>query len=178
MKQKNVFFIRVLLFLVAIIGFIWFFLPLTLSVQLNIGNATGMVVAVLLFVYAIFMTQIHRMVRQWKREKKWLYFSMFGILFFIIALVVLESICMLRAATKTPDLKATVVVLGCRVYGERASLSLQERLEAAYEYLLEQEEAVCVLSGGQGDGEDISESECMYRYLIAKGIASERLYKE
>ncbi len=178
MKQKNVFFIRVLLFLVAIIGFIWFFLPLTLSVQLNIGNATGMAVAVVLFFYAFFMPNIHGIIRRWKQEKKWLYFSLFGMLFCIIVLVVLESICMIGAATKTPEPKATVVVLGCRVYGERASLSLQERLEAAYEYLLEQEEAVCVLSGGQGDGETISEAECMYRYLIAKGIAPERLYKE
>lgn len=178
MKQKNLFFIRGLLFLIAMVGFVWFFLPLTLSVQLNIGNATGMVVAVVLFFYTLFMPKIHSIVRQWKQEKKWLYFSLFGILFFITALVVLESICMIWAATKTPEPKGTVVVLGCRVYGERASLSLQERLEAAYEYLIEQEDAVCILSGGQGEGENISEAECMYRYLIAKGIVPERLYKE
>lgn len=178
MKQKKGLFVRGLLFLVAIICFVWFFLPLMLSVQLNIGNATGMTVTVALLFYALFMPNIHGMVRKWKQEKKWLYFSLFGILFFITALVVLESICMIWAATKTPEPKATVVVLGCRVYGERASLSLQERLEAAYEYLLKQEDAVCILSGGQGEGENISEAECMYRYLVAKGIAPERLYKE
>ncbi len=32
--------------------------------------------------------------------------------------------------------------------------------------------------GVQGEDEDISESECMYRYLIDKGIEPERLYKE
>ena len=35
-----------------------------------------------------------------------------------------------------------------------------------------------ILSGGQGKGENISEAECMYRYLTEKGIAKERLYKE
>jgi len=71
-----------------------------------------------------------------------------------------------------------VVVLGCRVYGERASLSMVERLDAAYDYLVEHPQSVCVLSGGKGDGENITEAECMYRYLVNKGIDAARLYKE
>jgi uncharacterized SAM-binding protein YcdF (DUF218 family) len=38
--------------------------------------------------------------------------------------------------------------------------------------------ADCVVSGGQGDGEDISEAECMYRWLVEKGIDPSRIYKE
>lgn len=178
MKQKKLLVVRGLLFIISAVGFLWFFLPLTLSVRLNVGNFTGMIVAVLLFFYALFMPRIHCVVRQWKREKKWLYHGVFGILLLIVMFVVTESVCMIWAATKIPEPNATVVVLGCRVYGERASLSLQERLEVAYEYLTEWEEAVCVLSGGQGDGETITEAECMYRYLVEKGIAPERLYKE
>jgi len=55
---------------------------------------------------------------------------------------------------------------------------LTERLDAAYDYLNTHEEVVGILSGGQGKGENISEAECMYRYLTEKGIAKERLYKE
>ena len=55
---------------------------------------------------------------------------------------------------------------------------LMERLEAAYDYLTEHEDSACVLSGGQGPGESISEAECMYRYLVAKGIDPARLYRE
>ena len=93
-------------------------------------------------------------------------------------MVIVETACMIYAACRKPQENATVVVLGCRVYGERASLSMVERLEAAYEYLTEYEEAVCVLSGGQGPGEDITEAECMYRWLVDKGVAPQRLYKE
>ena len=49
---------------------------------------------------------------------------------------------------------------------------------AAYEYLLENEEAVAILSGGQGKGEDISEAQCMYEYLTAHGIDGDRLILE
>jgi len=85
---------------------------------------------------------------------------------------------MIIAANKKTTEDATVVVLGCRVYGTKASLSMVERLDAAYNYLTEHETAVCVLSGGQGLGEDITEAECMYRYLVEEGISPDRLYKE
>ncbi len=178
MRKKKEFIIRLILFIIAIVGFAWFFFPLTLSVQLNIGNATGIGIAILLFFYVLFMPKIHSIIRKWKQQKKWLYRSIISMLLVITMLVMSETICMIWAATNTPEEKATVVVLGCRVYGENPSLSLVERLDAAYEYLVEKENAVCVLSGGQGDGENISEAECMYRYLVERGIAKERLYKE
>lgn len=172
--------IRVTLFCVAVIAFIWFLLPLCLAVSLNIGNLTGLAVAVLLAGYAVWMSKIHRILREWNghKVKKWLVRGAFGLIGLIAIFVVIESTCMAVAANKKAEEGATVVVLGCRVYGERASLMLVERLEAAYEYLTEHEESACVLSGGQGPGENISEAECMYRYLVAKGIDPARLYKE
>ena len=65
---------------------------------------------------------------------------------------------------------STVVVLGCQVKGEAPSLTLTERLDAAYDYLCSHPDAACILSGGQGDDEKISEAECMYRYLTKKGF--------
>jgi len=164
----------------AVLCFIWFALPLFLSVSLNIGNVTGLTVSVLLFFYGLFMSWIHRTLAKWRAHKvlRWMYRGMLGVLTLIAMLVIVESACMIAAANKKPEHGATVVVLGCRVYGERASLSMVERLEAAYEYLTEHPESNCVLSGGRGDGENITEAECMYRYLINKGIDASRLYKE
>ncbi len=71
-----------------------------------------------------------------------------------------------------------VVVLGCHVKGEKPSRILGERIDAAYAYLESHPQAIAVLSGGQGADEDISEAECMYRELTARGIAGERLFKE
>lgn len=172
--------IRVLLIVISIISFIWFAIPLSLSVSLNIGNMTGLGVSVLLFIYSIWMPWLHKCLEAWRvhKVKRWLWRGLMAVMGIIIGLVIVETACMIYAACRKPQENATVVVLGCRVYGERASLSMVERLEAAYEYLTEYEEAVCVLSGGQGPGEDITEAECMYRWLVDKGVAPQRLYKE
>lgn len=71
-----------------------------------------------------------------------------------------------------------LIVLGAGVNGTQPSRSLYERLRAAQAYLQAYPDASAVLSGGQGDNENISEAECMYRWLTAAGIAPERLYKE
>lgn len=71
-----------------------------------------------------------------------------------------------------------VIVLGAGVNGTEPSQSLYERLCAARDYLQAYPDAIAVLSGGQGGGEDISEAECMYRWLVAAGISGDRLRKE
>lgn len=179
-EKKSLQIVRVIIMAVAVLGFAWFLIPLGLSVSITIGNLTGLVVAVLLFLYGYFMPKVHETLKVWRRHRVlcWVYRGMLGLISLIALLAVVESGFMIHAAHREPEPGATVVVLGCRVYGDRPSLSMQERLEAAYEYLVEYEDSVCVLSGGKGDGESITEAECMYRYLIRKGIAPERLYKE
>ncbi len=70
------------------------------------------------------------------------------------------------------------VVLGAGVNGTRPSQSLRERLEASEAYLNAYPEAILILSGGQGNNEDISEAQCMYNWLLDRGIAPERLRME
>ena len=71
-----------------------------------------------------------------------------------------------------------IVVLGAGVNGTTPSLSLRERINAAYDYLSRHPDIVAVLSGGQGPGEEITEAACMYRELTAKGIDAHRLLLE
>lgn len=71
-----------------------------------------------------------------------------------------------------------VVVLGAQVKGETPSRALRKRLEAALEYASENETAILILSGGQGPGEDITEAECMRRWLTDRGVEEERLVLE
>ena len=96
----------------------------------------------------------------------------------IIILAGVETAFMIKAATAKPSENATVVVLGCRAYGSRPSIMLASRLDAAYEYLTEHPDAICIVSGGQGPDESMPEAECMYLYLTEKGIAPERIYME
>ncbi len=71
-----------------------------------------------------------------------------------------------------------IVVLGAKVNGTAPSRILSQRIDAAHSYLLTHEDAMAVLSGGQGPDEGISEAQCMYNELTARGIAPERLVLE
>ncbi|MCD8337290.1 MAG: YdcF family protein [Lachnospiraceae bacterium] len=71
-----------------------------------------------------------------------------------------------------------LIVLGAQVRGTRPSRALRKRLERAAAYAEAHPDTILILSGGQGADEDISEAECMYRYLVDAGIAEDRLIKE
>lgn len=71
-----------------------------------------------------------------------------------------------------------VIVLGAAVYGETPSISVRHRCDRASEHLVSHPDAAVVVSGGRGEGEDISEAEAMRRYLADKGVAQSRILKE
>lgn len=71
-----------------------------------------------------------------------------------------------------------VVVLGAGVNGSVPSVSLRDRLLEAEAYLNAHPEAVAVLSGGQGYGEQISEAQCMFNWLTQRGMDPSRLLLE
>ena len=86
---------------------------------------------------------------------------------------------MFRYANQKPeDTIEYIIVLGARVKGETPSLSLQYRIDTAAEFLLNHPSCVAILSGGQGEGEDISEAEAIKRGLMAYGIPNSRLVIE
>ena len=83
------------------------------------------------------------------------------------------------AAMETPAENVPyVIVLGAAVYGETPSISLQNRVKRAIEYLEANPDSKVVVSGGQGEGEDISEAECMRRYLTENGVEESRILLE
>lgn len=71
-----------------------------------------------------------------------------------------------------------VIVLGAGVNGTSPSLILSERIQRAYEYLSENPDVICIVSGGQGPNEDITEAQCMFDHLTAKGIDPDRIWQE
>ena len=71
-----------------------------------------------------------------------------------------------------------IVVLGAKVREDGPSVSLQNRIDGAYAYLMAHPDAVAVVSGGQGADEPMSEAQCMYDNLTAMGISPERIWME
>jgi len=92
---------------------------------------------------------------------------------------VLETMVVRGARADTTDAPVgAVIVLGAGVNGETPSLSLRTRINAAAEYLKAHPGVPAILSGGQGEGEWISEAECMRRALVRLGVDKDRLHLE
>lgn len=96
----------------------------------------------------------------------------------VVLLFVGVSICMVVACHTPPSGEATVIVLGAALRGNQPSLSLRQRLDAAYVHLADNPDAKCIVSGGQGPDEICTEASVMYAYLVDKGIDPARIYTE
>ena len=92
------------------------------------------------------------------------------------------AVCVLMAVGAsdrvTEDEEVTVIVLGCQVNGERPSVMLRDRIDAAYAYLKDHPDVKVIAAGGKGSNENISEAECIRRELMARGIDESRIYVE
>lgn len=71
-----------------------------------------------------------------------------------------------------------IIVLGAQVKENGPSVVLKYRLDAAIDYLNENPDTICIVSGGQGHNETRSEAEGMHEYLIANEIEKERILLE
>lgn len=85
----------------------------------------------------------------------------------------------IKASFGDPDKTCEyMVVLGAKVRADGPSVSLQNRIDKAYEYLTEHPDVIAVLSGGQGPDEHMTEARCMFDELVAMGIDADRLWME
>ena len=90
------------------------------------------------------------------------------------------TVLVLSYSTDNKDIPkdTPVIVLGCKVMGSVPGPMLQRRINAAYDYLVENPNAKCIVSGGQGADENISEAQAMYESLTEKGISPDRIFVE
>ena len=96
-----------------------------------------------------------------------------------LAIFMLTEAVIIHASTGTQDEDFHyLLVLGAKVRPDGPSLSLTNRIDAAYEYLAAHPDTIAVLSGGMGADEPMTEAACMYDQLAARGIDPQRLWME
>ncbi len=71
-----------------------------------------------------------------------------------------------------------IIVLGAQVREDGPSTVLKNRLNTAHTYLMDNENTICIVSGGQGSDEPYTEAQGMYEYLVEKGISADRIIME
>lgn len=96
----------------------------------------------------------------------------------ILAFVIVESCIFAHYRDRGSKELDYIIVLGAQMKPAGPSIVLRFRLDAAYDYLMENEDTLCVVSGGQGANEPCSEAQGMYDYLVEKGIDPERILME
>ena len=96
----------------------------------------------------------------------------------LVAFGITEAFVLQGSEGKSDVEFSYLVVLGAKVNGTAPSLSLNDRIETAYDYLAAHPDVIAVLSGGQGSDENITEAQCMFNELTRLGIAPERLWLE
>lgn len=171
--------VKILLILLLIVGIVAFVAPMAINV-INIGNIVGLLLCLLLLAAVIFFDSLRTLLKCWWSKKlgRILLSVAAAIGGLVVILAMLLTGLMIGGALKKPVGDPTVVVLGCAVNYDHPSAMLASRLDSAYDYLVDHPDAVAILTGGHDPQDAISEAECMYRYLIEKGIAADRLYKE
>ena len=109
---------------------------------------------------------------------KWMYRICYGTAGCIFLVC---GICMLSAAHSVRNAKQAdcLIVLGAAVHDDRVTWVLSNRLDTASEYLERFPDSKCIVTGGQGNGETVTEASAMAKYLREeKGIAGNRILLE
>lgn len=90
------------------------------------------------------------------------------------------TLCEIKASagnTKTPP--EILLILGCRVRGERAEETLMLRIEKAAEYLKENKDTVAIACGGIVHKDQYkSEAQVIREELVRRGVEEERIILE
>lgn len=116
--------------------------------------------------------------KQPTKAKCWKWIVTLLLCLILLAMAVTEGFIVSASKGTRDNDSPYLLVLGAGVDGKVPSLSLTERLAAAITYLNTHQDAVCIVSGGQGSGEEITEAECMFDWLTQHGIAPERIILE
>ena len=152
-----------------------FVLPMSAGIC-NVGNIFGAGAAVILLIPLVFWEKLRGFFSHGAGK---IVFALFlSALFICMIIACYLSFIMLKAAYNTPQNPTAMIILGCKVNGDTPSLMLQRRIDAAADYLLENNEVIAVCSGGQGPDEIMPEGNAIADSLIDAGIDENRIIIE
>lgn len=136
----------------------------------------------LLFWCAAAALVIFALLTRWKEKHRWalwlrrVFLALLAAGFAFFAVLEVRVISWARTDNDTPV--TAVIVLGAGVNGTEPSLSLRTRLDAALAYVQDKPDIPIIVSGSQGQGEDISEARCMADWLMDRGVDPGRIWLE
>ena len=157
--------------ILAVLAFIFFFCLMGYS-------TLGLVCLGLIFLL-IFYRAGSRLRKKYPKSVKAVVRIFTAILCIGLLIFGITEAIIIRASFGSPEEPADyLLVLGAKVNSNGPSLALKNRIDAAYDYLTAHPGCTAILSGGQGSDEPITEAQCMFDELVARGIDPGRLWLE
>lgn len=156
-------------------GAAFFLLPLTRDIC-HIGMFYPAALLVLLSLPCFF-------VRRWRRLSSAVRSAAVTAFSLVLAVLAAVFFFMGLAAADRPtaedDAPQTVILLGCRTHNDAPGTMLQNRIDAAYDYLRAHPEAVVITTGGRDSIDStLTQGGCAAEALVAMGIDPARIYTE
>ena len=165
---------KILMVVIFAIGIAWFLLPLRKG-----GFGLGAIFGLSVCAFGILLVVFYRKISEFGGWRKVI--MRIILCTFICGLAWCGYLTILMNSVKSlaPPPNTNIIVLGAQVYSEdHLSLSLSKRVDAAYEYLLQNPEAVCIVTGGQGSNEPCTEAFAQKKTLVSRGIDESRILLE
>lgn len=174
-KEKLIKALRILVSVIALLGMIFFFVPIFMN-YFTAASLFGEAVCIVALVLANFRSLI---TQNGKRKVMNVVCTLVTVLYIVfVGWLGFLTVQMFTVDYDVPEKDATVVVLGARVYEDGVSMSLKNRLDAAAEHLKKNPEAKVIVTGGQGYNEPWTEASAEKAYLLSVGIDESRIFME
>lgn len=143
---------------------------LTILFGVSVNNTLGFLLGIALFI----LGTGYRFMPRWLQ-----WFCKSAVVCMALFFLLMLGLIVQKGASNTATFKEdAIIVLGAGIRGSHIPAMLQRRLEAAQEYLRGNPQAVVVVTGGQGYGEDIPEAVAMQRALVAMGVKAGQILVE
>ncbi len=170
---------KLLLWLCRMVGFLLIIIPcLQFIVYFHVFS---LFFISLLGLFVFFLPEINRLVKRILPKKYRLIKNIFTIIAILCILWFITVILIMvkGANTPAPPKGTPVVILGCGLAGTHVDAMLECRANKAIDYLLHKDTtAKCIVSGGKGADEIISEAQSIKNYLMEHGIPESRILLE
>ncbi|MHB8171795.1 MAG: YdcF family protein [Thermincolia bacterium] len=100
------------------------------------------------------------------------------LIIWVISFLAIQSMIISAQRSDEGEKVEHLIILGAGLKGEKLSPTLESRMKKGLEYLKSYPDTEVIVSGGQGQGGEITEAEAMRRFLVVNGIDESRITKE
>jgi uncharacterized SAM-binding protein YcdF (DUF218 family) len=176
LKKINPFHANIILMILGICISLYFTVTSIYWGRFDVFNFLVSLIGVLFIILSLKINSIIIKVKKWPELVR--YFLKIAFICFILSFVIFQLLILFNMRNTSKAGADYVIVLGCQVVGEYASLPLLSRGYTAVRYLEKNPETKVIVSGGQGPGENISEAEALRRLLLERKIDKERIFLE